>query len=323
MTKQIRVLLMVMFTLIIGTGTVSAYSSKTMSIRVIDLNYDELHEVSVGSTVQNVLDEIGITVKDEDTISKNLNENLANSDTVEIRRAIPVLIKVDDVPRLVYTSKTNVGDVIKESLQDLGNRYKLDGVTEKTRVSSNMTIKIITQKDVIITEIIDIPFETKRIENSDLFVGIEHVTQAGSNGTKQVTLKNMYEGTEIVASNEVGTVILKQAIPKMIEVGTKEIPTIDGYAYIEAVTVTATGYTPFDPGCNNTTALGTPAVRGVVAIDPTVFKYGTKFYIPGYGIGVAEDCGGAIKGYKIDLCYATQEEAFAWGRRTLTVYIIE
>jgi len=323
MTKQIRVLLMVMFTLIIGTGTVSAYGSKTMNIRVIDLNYDELHEVPVGSTVQNVLDEIGITVKDEDTVSKNLNENLANSDTVEIRRAIPVLIKVDDVPRLVYTSKTTVGDVIKESLQDLGNRYKLDGVTEKTRVSSNTTIKIITQKDVIITEIIDIPFETKRIENSDLFVGIEHVTQVGTNGTKQVTLKNMYEGTEIVASNEVGTIILKQAISNIIEVGTKEIPTIDGYTYIDAVTVTATGYTPFDPGCDNFTALGTPAVRGVIAIDPTVFKYGTKFYIPGYGIGVAEDCGGTIKGNKIDLCYATQEEAFAWGRRTLTVYIIE
>ena len=323
MTKRIRVLLMVMFTLIIGTGTVSAYSSKTMNIRVIDLDYDELHEVPAGSTVQSVLDELGITVKDEDTVSKNLNANLVTQDVIEIRRAIPVLIKIDDAPRLVYTSKTNVGDVIKENFEYLGNRYKLDGITEKTIVSSNTTIKIITQKEVITTEIIDIPFETKIIENSSLFKGIERVTQQGINGSMQVTLKNLYEGTEIVSSNEIGTVVLKQTISNITEVGTMEIPTIDGYSYIEAISVIATGYTPYDPGCDNFTALGTPAVKGVIAVDPTVFKYGTKFYIPGYGVGVAEDCGGAIKGNKIDLCYATQEEAFAWGRRTLTVYIIE
>ena len=50
---------------------------------------------------------------------------------------------------------------------------------------------------------------------------------------------------------------------------------------------------------------------------------GSKVYIPGYGIAIAEDTGGAIKGNKIDLCYETTKEAFAWGRRTVDIYILD
>ena len=83
------------------------------------------------------------------------------------------------------------------------------------------------------------------------------------------------------------------------------------------------GYTQFDEGCDSTTATGTAAVRGVVAVDPSVIPLGTKLYIPGYGIATAEDTGGAINGNRIDLCYNSVNEAFNWGRRTVTVYILQ
>ena len=64
-------------------------------------------------------------------------------------------------------------------------------------------------------------------------------------------------------------------------------------------------------------------------MDPSVIPLGTKLYVPGYGYAVAADTGGSIKGSKIDVCFWTGGEgpakiaAHAWGRRTVTVTIVE
>jgi len=80
------------------------------------------------------------------------------------------------------------------------------------------------------------------------------------------------------------------------------------------LTVSATGYSL--PGH---TATGLPVGWGVVAVDPTVIPLGTRMTIPGYGEGVAADVGGAIRGAMIDLWFPTTAQAFAWGRRTVTI----
>ena len=67
------------------------------------------------------------------------------------------------------------------------------------------------------------------------------------------------------------------------------------------------------------TARGTTAKRGTVAADPKVFPFGARLDIPGYGTGVVEDVGGAIKGRHIDVWFPMHEEAVRWGRRELPV----
>ena len=78
--------------------------------------------------------------------------------------------------------------------------------------------------------------------------------------------------------------------------------------------VSATGYSL--PGH---TATGLPVGPGIVAVDPTVIPLGTRMTIPGYGEGVAADVGGGIRGAMIDLWFPTVGQAFAWGRRTVTI----
>ena len=103
-----------------------------------------------------------------------------------------------------------------------------------------------------------------------------------------------------------------------------QIETSRGMAhYSEAMTMEASAYLPSDGGGSGITASGMVAQRGVVAVDPRVIPLGTRLYIPGYGDAVAGDTGGAIKGHKIDLCMESYNEAMQFGRRSVTVYILQ
>jgi 3D (Asp-Asp-Asp) domain-containing protein len=53
-----------------------------------------------------------------------------------------------------------------------------------------------------------------------------------------------------------------------------------------------------------------------------VIPLGTRVFIPGYGVALAADTGGYIKGERIDLCIEDYNEAIQFGRRNLEVYIL-
>jgi len=87
----------------------------------------------------------------------------------------------------------------------------------------------------------------------------------------------------------------------------------------EVMIFEATAYT----WTGNRTATGTWPSRGTIAVDPEVIPLGTRLHIEGYGEGIAEDTGGAIKGEIIDLYMEDRNEALSWGRRQVEVRIIE
>mgnify|MGYP001072958189 FL=1 len=61
---------------------------------------------------------------------------------------------------------------------------------------------------------------------------------------------------------------------------------------------------------------------GTIAADTRYYPFGTRMYIPGYGWGMVEDRGGAIKGKnRLDIFYHSHAEALQWGRRNVRVII--
>lgn len=71
------------------------------------------------------------------------------------------------------------------------------------------------------------------------------------------------------------------------------------------------------------TATGTRATEGrTIAADPKVLPYGTKVIINGHEY-VVEDCGGAIKGNKIDIYFDSHEDALQFGVQRLEVFVSE
>lgn len=71
-----------------------------------------------------------------------------------------------------------------------------------------------------------------------------------------------------------------------------------------------------------TATMTTPTAGRTIAVDPNIIPYGTQVEIEGVGVRIAEDCGGAIKGNRIDLLFDTHEEALEWGMQTRQVTIL-
>ena len=95
-------------------------------------------------------------------------------------------------------------------------------------------------------------------------------------------------------------------------------------------TFQVTAYSPYDnvsgmcnDGNPNVTATGTKPRPGTIAVDPKVIPYGSKIVIVyedgTIEHGIAEDCGGLIKGNVIDVFRQTYKETVKHGRREATV----
>ena len=75
-------------------------------------------------------------------------------------------------------------------------------------------------------------------------------------------------------------------------------------------------------GYGTQTATGATAKEGVtIAVDPKKIPYGTEVEIDGK-MYIAQDCGGAIKGNKIDLYFDNHADTIVWGKQTKTVTIL-
>jgi 3D (Asp-Asp-Asp) domain-containing protein len=70
------------------------------------------------------------------------------------------------------------------------------------------------------------------------------------------------------------------------------------------------------------TSDGTRAKKGVIAADISLYPYGTRMYVPGYGWGEVHDTGRAIKGKHIDLFFKSHRDAVKWGKKKLWVTVI-
>ena len=100
--------------------------------------------------------------------------------------------------------------------------------------------------------------------------------------------------------------------------------------YSKVMTCNSTAYySGGNGGAAWTTAVGAKVGIGTIAVDPTVIPYYTKMFIQAsngsrvYGMGTALDCGGAIKGNIVDLWFPSYADCRSWGRRNVTVYILD
>ena len=143
----------------------------------------------------------------------------------------------------------------------------------------------------------------------------------------------IYEDGVEVARELISTERVEDPVDELIEVGTlSSVSTSRGSMYYtQHISAEATAYcscTSCTGGGSGLTASGIPVNRdpngySTVAVDPNVIPLGTKLYIPGYGLAIAADTGGAIKGNKVDLFHNSHSEALSFGRQSIEVYVLK
>lgn len=118
---------------------------------------------------------------------------------------------------------------------------------------------------------------------------------------------------------------ISNAKARISELNTPTVPTTStevGTA-IKTLTMESTAYYGHGITASGLKPVRNPDGISTIAVDTDVIPLGTKVYVSGYGLAIAADTGGAIKGNIIDVYLNTHEECISWGRRQVTVQILE
>ncbi|MGB9607857.1 MAG: 3D domain-containing protein [bacterium] len=175
---------------------------------------------------------------------------------------------------------------------------------------------------VISVEEIPPPIQIKWDRN--LREGIRVTLKEGKPGLKKVR----YEVIRLNGKEEkrvLGEKVIRPPIPTVVLQGAgRHLSSRGGVSRVRKVLkMVATAYCAGRDGVDRVTATGIRAEFGIAAVDSRVIKLGTLLYVEGYGLALAADRGRAIKGNRIDLFMESYAEAKKWGRRVVTVYILE
>lgn len=321
MLKRLAVFIIIVFSMAGFTVTASAYQVASTSYVYLDDNGTVTRHATNVYSVQSFLKSLQITLNERDTVEPSLNTPVETGMVIVIERCEAVTVVLDDVPRKIYSLKRTVGELLEENKDILCEEFIIENYKAEDPVTDGMEI-LLTSTDVKkYTKTEKIAYTTTYIDDSSLYAGIEYVETPGVEGEVQVVFKEIYSDNELIATEEVSRTLISEPSNAVVRRGTCDV--INGIKFKSAMKVVATGYTPYDEGCTGITASGKVAKFGMIAADTKVLPFGTKIYVPGYGYGVVEDRGGAIKGNRIDLCYENLQDALNWGVKNMMIYILE
>ena len=289
---------------------------------------------------EEVLEEAGVTLDTDDTFTTEAVEGAAS---ITVRRAQNITVQYHGQTRLATTFGEKAGELLTRlNLEVSGEDLVSHGLEEMTY--DGMVLRVDRVETLCQTYTATIPHQVTRCSDGALPQGTEEVLAQGEDGemvcTAEITYINGEESSRRVLSETVsrmptteivgvgaGPVHEKSDAP-IISDGYITLPTGEVLTYTHKDTVRATAYTHTDQGCDNVTASGTVVHWGTVAVDPRYIPYGTRMFIMAsdgsyvYGIATAEDCGGDIKGDRMDLYMPSYEQCREFGRRRCTLYFL-
>lgn len=265
-------------------------------------------------TVKELLEEKQIRLVKEDFISPKTDQTLTDGDKVEIIKAVPFTLQADGKSQELKALPKTIGQALDYHGVKVGQADKVKpALDQPLTAGSKIVINRITTATQEILE--DIRFKTKTEGTGDLPAGTTKVLKKGRRGQDRVTYEITYSDGKEINRKELNRETVKKPETRLIAKSTRG--TIGGAEYTKKFTVKAYSYTG-----GGTTAMGTHARVGEIAVDPSVIPLGTRVYVEGYGFARAEDTGGNIKGNTIDVYKNSQSECLGWGVRNVTIYIL-
>ena len=315
--QKLAICAVLIFVLTLVTGFVEG--QKTIEVLA---DGDTITVNTLMSKPETIINQAGVHLQDKDEYRLS-TDRIENNTVITIYRAVPVTVEYQNQKQELITGKPTVGELLSE-LGYTGDMYRVEpGLNSK--IQKNMHIKIVSISEQISEREEAEEYQVVRQSDPSMEKGTENVVQNGENGIKKIKVREHFNDGQKTGEDILETTVITPSRPQIIKIGVRDtVPTSRGaMRFSRAIYMEASAYLPGDGGGAGITATGMAARHGVVAVDPNVIPLGTRLFIPGYGVAIAADTGGAIQGAKIDLCMDDYGEAISFGRQSVKVYILD
>ena len=285
---------------------------------------------SHANTVGEAVLEAGIRVYRADRLTPDGTTPLEHGMHIALERSIPVNVRLDGHTLRTRTHRTRVGEVLADlGVTINGQDYTMPALDAS--LSEEMDIQVFRVTESVIVEQSPVPFDTVWQGDPNSEIDTTGLLEEGAPGVLERRIRLRYENNQVVERRVEGESMILAPKNRVMGYGTKivvrTLQTGSGPVdYWRVVRMLATSYSASTAGVSPSsphygrTRTGIPMRDGIVAVDPSVIRLNSEVYVPGYGVGLAADTGGAIKGKRIDLGYA-DENLKLW-YRWVDVYLL-
>lgn len=280
---------------------------------------------STADTVGEALFEADIPIYETDIVQPDVGTALTDGMTITIDRAMPIVIDVDGTQIETRAPQGTVLDALTGAgIALVGLDYSIPAEAEA--ISPQMTIRVVRVTEQIVSQSESIPFETTYQADASLELDTRQVIQAGQTGLRRINERVRYENGVEIGREPAGEEIVQQPVTEIVGYGTqvvlRTVNTPQGpREYWRKFRAYATSYHPAALGGDNITAIGETLRKGIIGGNPDIVAYRTEMYVPGYGVGIMADTGGARSSpYWIDLGYS-DEDWVGWSQY-VDVYLL-
>ncbi len=248
-----------------------------------------------------------------DLVRPGLGERVSAGLHVYIARSVPFIVRVDGREIRTRTRQRTVADALAE-LGIVVAGADIVTPTLETALRPGMVVSITRVREAIEIEQEPVPYRTVWVPDDELEIDRRRIDEPGREGLIKRRFRVVYHDGRPVSRVLEDEWVAQQPITRVVAYGRKivlrtlETP-YGPITYWRKIRMLATSYSPSTAGVApddpyfGRTRLGWVMRKGIVAVDPTVIKLGSRVYVPGYGIGDAADTGGLIRGRRIDLGY--------------------
>lgn len=288
---------------------------------------------STADTVDELLKEQDLSVKEQDKITPSKNTKLNANMEVSIDKAFSLKLVVAGDEKKVWSTSTTVADFLKQQGVKLNDLDRVEPeLAEKVEAENTVNVIRIEKVTDVVEEPVDFAVITKK--DDSLSKGKEKIVKEGKDGLISKEYEVIKENGKEVKRELLSEKVVNKKQDKVVTVGTKTTvaQASRGLTNVSSTSgkeiyVSSTAYTASCKGCSGVTSTGidlksSPGAK-IIAVDPSVIPMGSKVYVEGYGYAVAADKGGAIKGNRIDVFFSSKSDAYRWGAKKVKIRVLD
>lgn len=305
-----------------GVG-VMATNISVNNVKIVLSNNYEMNILTTKTKVSDILEESHIMVLPDENVMPNMESQISDNKTITITKSLE---EGNDVIKLAEENS-------EVSIEQLLGDYT--PVIEK-----------------IITEQVEIPFETITRDSSNGADGTNKIITKGKNGLKEITYRAKFKNDIEIERTVLSETIIQNAVNQVVQVNKKVITSrssgervattnpaitstsslakkVEGKSPV-VKTFNTSAYCACMKCCGKTNAMTSSGVKAsswcTLAAGKS-YPIGTIIYIPYFkdkpngGWFIVQDRGGAISNSKLDVYMGTHSQALQFGRRNLECYV--